>query len=110
MSHRSIVMVKRSYLHIAVITLVCATLWLIITIYQALMAPGVVNIDQEVLTPINPKIEEEALKLLIVKENVAAIPFAPPAQEVVSVNEVSAVELPIDVIDDQSASVGGEEL
>lgn len=91
MSHRSLVMVKRTYLNIAVVTLVTATIWLIITIYHAIVAPSVVNVDQVVLTPINPKIDEEVLQSIVAREDVSLLPFEPVVvtTEPVTINEVA---------------------
>lgn len=94
MSHRSMVMVKRTYLHIAVITLVSASIWLIISIYNAMTTPSAVVVDQAILTPINPKIDEAVLDLIIKREDVSQLPFVPniPTQEKVSINEVAPLE------------------
>ncbi len=112
MSHRSLVMVKRTYLHIAIVTLLSATVWMIVTIYQAMTKPGIVAVDKEVLSVVNPTLDEAALNTIIARENVAAIPFVPPslAPEPTSINEVTVTELPITAETIPIASISGGEL
>lgn len=112
MSHRSLVMVKRTYLHIAIISLVSAVVWLIVTIYQALMTQGAVAVDQDIVSPITPKLEEAALAIIVDREDVAAIPFAPTTSAVESakINEVTTQELLVAPEEAPISTISGSQL
>lgn len=83
MSHRSEVMVKRSYLQMSLFTLFATIVWIVISVYQAFMSPGEVKVDKELLTPLNPNLNEEVFKILIDKNQVE---FTQPAPEIPDVS------------------------
>lgn len=85
------VMVKRTYLHIAVVTLVTAVIWMLLSIYQSLTAVNDVNVDPVISTPINATLDQATLDNLILRENLKSLPFEPPKAETVSINQVEPV-------------------
>ena len=64
MSHRSTVMVHKTYYHIAIMTMVVALVWTGITVYRVLTSPGEIVVDKNLLTPISATLDEEALEKL----------------------------------------------
>lgn len=95
MSHRTMVMVRRTYLHIAVLTVLTAVLWLIISIYQSLTAPSVVTVDAAIRAPINPTFDEEVFNEIVGREDLGELSFVPPetaSESAVVINEITVPE------------------
>lgn len=94
MAHRSVVMVKRTYLHIAVVSLVTAVLWMIISIYRSLSAPSSVKVDAATLAPLEATLEMETLNQIAGREDLAGLVFEPPVASPASItiNEVTPSE------------------
>lgn len=90
MAHRTLVMVKRTYLHVGVITLFTAVLWLIITLYNSMTAVTEVAVDANIKSPINPSFDEAVFIEVIGRENLSSLSFEAPAssESAVTINEV----------------------
>lgn len=94
MAHRTMVMVKRTYLHIAVLTMLTAVLWLGLSIYQSLTTPSDISVDANIRNPITPSFDEEVFSAIISRENLNNLSFEPPnaSASAVTINGVSPVE------------------
>lgn len=94
MAHRTMVMVKRMYLHIAILTMLTAILWLALTIYQSLISPSDVAVDATIRSPITPSFDEEVFNAIVGRENLNNLSFEAPASSAsaVTINEISPSE------------------
>lgn len=88
------VMVKRMYLHVAILTMLTATLWLALTIYQSLISPSDVAVDATIRSPITPSFDEEVFNAIVGRENLNNLSFEAPASSAsaVTINEISPSE------------------
>lgn len=91
MAHRTMVMVKKTYLHIAIVMLLTAILWLAVTIYQSLVSPSDTIVDKEIRAAINPKIDNDTLNNLVNREDLAElkVEIATPSSAAATINEVA---------------------
>ena len=94
MAHRTMVMVKRMYLHIAILTMLTAILWLGLTIYQSLTSPSEVAVDATIRSPITPSFDEEVFNAIVGRENLSSLSFDAPdsTPSAVTINEISPSE------------------
>lgn len=88
------VMVKRTYLHIAILTLLTAILWLAITVYQSLTSPSEVAVDATIKSPITPSFDEEVFNAIVGREDLKDLSFEAPASpsSVATINEIRPSE------------------
>ncbi len=102
MAHRTLVMVKRTYLHVGVITLMTAVLWLIMSIYNSMLGGTDVVVDANIRSPINPSFDEAVFTELIGRENLSSLSFTAPvsSESAVSINEIvvepEVIETPVE--------------
>lgn len=94
MAHRSMVMVQRTYLHIAIISLITAVVWMGVSIYRSLTAPTTVQVDPAIKAPFEATLEMEVLNQIVGREDLANLAFEPPVvePEAVTINEVTPSE------------------
>lgn len=94
MAQRSMIMVKRTYLHIAVLTMVTAILWLAMTIYRSLISPSEIAIDSTITSPITPSFDEDVFNEIIGRENLSSLSFeiSDSSASAVTINEVSPID------------------
>jgi hypothetical protein len=87
-------MVKRAYLHVAIVTLITAFLWLVISIYQSLTAPTTVKVDPAISAPITPRFNEEVFRALIARDDLQALSFTEPvaSADPATINEITPTE------------------
>lgn len=85
------VMVKRTYLHIAILTMLTAILWLALSIYQSLTLPTELAVDAIIRSPITPSFDEEVFNEIVGRENLNNLSFEAPASpsSAVTINEIS---------------------
>jgi hypothetical protein len=111
MAHRTMVMVKKTYMHVGVITLFTAVLWLIITIYNSMTAITEVAVDANIKSPINATFDEAVFTEIIGRENLSSLSFEAPAssESAVTINEVVVVpetsEVPVEDATDVNTEV-----
>lgn len=88
------VMVKRMYLHIAILTMLTAILWLALTIYQSLTSPSDVAVDATIRSPITPSFDEEVFNAIVGRENLSSLSFEAPesSTSAVTINEIRPSE------------------
>ncbi|MCQ3944206.1 MAG: hypothetical protein DPW11_00280 [bacterium] len=88
MAHRTMVMVKRMYLHIAILTMLTAILWLALTIYQSLTSLSDVAVDATTRSPITPSFDEEVFNAIV------GLNFEAPSSSAsaVTINEIRPSE------------------
>lgn len=88
------VMVKRTYLHIAILTMLTAILWLALTVYQSLTSPSEVAVDATIRSPITPSFDEEVFNAIVGRENLRDLSFEAPASpsSVATINEIRPSE------------------
>ena len=91
MAHRTMVMVKRTYLHIAVLTMMSAVLWFVLTIYQSLTSPSELAVDANIRAPITPSFDEEVFNAIVRRENLSNLSFEAPEStaSAVVINEIT---------------------
>lgn len=94
MAHRTMVLVKRMYLHIAILTMLTAILWLGLTIYQSLTSPSDVAVDATIRSPITPSFDEEVFNAIVGRENLNSLSFEAPdsSSSAVTINEIRPSE------------------
>lgn len=94
MAHRTMVMVKRMYLHIAILTMLTAILWLALTIYQSLTSLSDVAVDATTRSPITPSFDEEVFNAIVGRENLSNLNFEAPSSSAsaVTINEIRPSE------------------
>lgn len=94
MAHRTMVMVKRMYLHIAIITMLTAVLWLALTIYQSLTSPSDIAVDAAIRSPITASFDEEVFNEIVKREDLGKLIFEAPVstESAVTINEIALVE------------------
>lgn len=85
MAHRSMVMVKRAYLQIAIVSLVTAVIWMFVSVYNSFTKVKETNVDASVKEPLNPTIKQEVLDNIINREDLTMLNFVeqPTANETV---------------------------
>jgi len=88
------VMVKRMYLHIAILTMLTAILWLALTIYQSFTSPSDIAVDALIRSPITPSFDEEVFNAIVGRENLNSLSFEAPASSAsaLTINEISPSE------------------
>lgn len=101
MSHRTIIMVKRTYLHVSVITMITALVWLAMTLYRSVATPADVAVDESIRAPITPSFDEEVFKNIISRENLRDLSFEPPKPSA-NPNEINIVTTPSEPLQDSS--------
>lgn len=107
MARRSSIMVSRTLYQIGVVTLVAALVWVGIGIYTASTKVVLENVDNVVLTPINPTIDEEIIEAISqrIKIDPDTIIVDPVASES-AINEITIDE----TILEEDATIVEEEL
>lgn len=96
------VMVKRTYLHIAILTMLTAILWMVLTLYQSLTSPADVAVDAVIKSPINAAFDEDVFNNVVSRENLSTLNFEEVASSsggVATINEVVPVE---EVVEEQT--------
>lgn len=64
MARRSSIMVSKTLYQIGVITLITAMIWALIGIYIVASKTTIVDVDQTILEPINPNLDQEVIQKL----------------------------------------------
>ncbi len=102
MSHRTMVMVKRTYLHIAVLTMMTAVLWLLVSIYLSLTTPAEVTVDAGLREAIKPSLDQEVFDEIVGRESLSELSFEPPSPATAS-GELEVSE-EVEVVEEASES------
>lgn len=92
MAHRVDILVKRSYLHIAIVTLITAFVWTGISILRALSNTPTATVDPAVTAPFSPSLDVNALEDIVTREDLSGLPFEPPTKAP-EINEVTTEEV-----------------
>lgn len=79
MAKRSMVMVRKVYLSIAIFTLIASLFWVGYSVYQAVNKAESVVVDQVVKTPITPTLDEKTLEKIRSREQLSAAIYDPEA-------------------------------
>lgn len=105
------VMVKRTYLHLSIVTLVTAMVWLLVTIYQSLTEPAKITIDPAIKTPLSAKLDQEILDNILAREDLSALAFEPPSAtaSAITINEIVPTESEPVIVEESSAPEPSEE-
>lgn len=61
MSRHSSIRIQKAYWQMGVACLITAGMWLLLSVYQAVIGPAETAIDQDILTPFNPTIDADTL-------------------------------------------------
>lgn len=86
MARRDTILVNRSLYQMGIATVIGAILWIGVSVYHALVKPPEVAVDQTLLTPINPVIDQAVIASLSGRLFIETIPIEQPVEQNASIS------------------------
>lgn len=110
MAQRSMMMVKRMYMQIGVVTLLTALVWTGVSVFLAINRIEIPSADKDILSPISATIDEATLKKISERVELSQLQSEVTVNSLASesaeatINEVTTQELPIYVEQEEVSS------
>ncbi len=101
------VMVKKMYLHMSVVMLLTAVLWLAVTIYNSLTSASETKVDNETRAAIKPTIDMTTLENLTARENLRELTLQDKtsSSSAATINELTVTTIESEIATDSSEAL-----